>query len=167
MKAIPHNVRHPIESSPRHSATRRQREHRKVFSTKYFIPSFSTNINGSKSSDAQIAISLFSSYCAEHAWKFSRLFLKTSLVCTTRFDPDPTISIHFNSPLHRISKHKITPIEQIDSKFPAELLRREQFWMNTLHTKYPNPSGLNSFCKCACAGPDYFCDITHITVAIE
>ena len=51
--------------------------------------------------------------------------------------------IHFNSPLHTINNLRITPTEQIDSTDTSELLRREQFWMNTLYTKYPN--GLNYY----------------------
>jgi len=54
-----------------------------------------------------------------------------------------TISIHFNSPLHTINNLTITPIEQLANNDPSELLRREQFWMNTLQTKYPK--GLNNY----------------------
>ena len=54
-----------------------------------------------------------------------------------KINKNTTISIHVNSPLHTISNLKITPIEQIDNKDPSELLRREQFWMNILQTKYP------------------------------
>jgi len=60
-----------------------------------------------------------------------------------KLNKNTTISIHFNSPLHTINNLKITPMEQIDSTDTSELLRREQFWMNALYTKYPN--GLNYY----------------------
>jgi len=50
-----------------------------------------------------------------------------------KLNKNTTISIHFNSPLHTINNLKITPIEQIDNKDASELLRREEFWMNTLY----------------------------------
>jgi len=60
-----------------------------------------------------------------------------------KLNKNTTISIHFNSPLHTINNLTITPIEQLANNDPSELLSREQFWMNTLQTKYPK--GLNNY----------------------
>ena len=45
--------------------------------------------------------------------------------CNIKLHKNTTIAVHFNNPLHNISNLSIAPTEQIDYKFPAELLCRE------------------------------------------
>jgi len=53
------------------------------------------------------------------------------------------IAIHFNNTNHKLSHLKISPIEQIYINKEETRLKRENFWINTLNTKYPN--GLNNY----------------------
>jgi len=52
-------------------------------------------------------------------------------------------SLFILTTLYNISNLLATTIEQINSKSPSKRLRREQFWMTKLHTKYCN--GLNTY----------------------
>jgi len=53
------------------------------------------------------------------------------------------IAIHFNNTNHKLTHLKISPIEQIYTNIEETRLKRENFWINTLNTKYPN--GLNNY----------------------
>ena len=53
------------------------------------------------------------------------------------------IAIHFNNYKHNISHLKISPLEQVPTRTQQQLLLREKFWINKLHTKYPY--GLNYY----------------------
>lgn len=61
----------------------------------------------------------------------------------TKRNTQTAISIHFRSASHNITHLQIIPIEQIEQNNQHQIIIREQFWMNTLQTKYPK--GLNNY----------------------
>jgi len=61
----------------------------------------------------------------------------------TRTNKQTTVGIHFRSSPHDITNLQIIPIEQIEHNNQHQILIREQFWINTLQTKYPK--GLNNY----------------------
>jgi len=61
----------------------------------------------------------------------------------TRTNKQTAIGIHFRTASHDITHLQIIPIEQIEQNNRDQILIREQFWMNTLQTKYPK--GLNNY----------------------
>lgn len=53
------------------------------------------------------------------------------------------VAIHFSLPLHKLHHLEIIPIEQINTDDLQTRLSRENYWIKTLQTRYPN--GLNHY----------------------